>query len=170
MWEVKFHKSFLLGACNTDFCVDEDSLSPGESEAFYNWVKDLLAGHSHSGRNKESWIDKNGGEIAGAASYKNNNGWHYHCGPTIYSTGTVDTPPTLDRNMLGDSTEEAVHYSKAFSGTIVILGYSRKHVPFLNDESQASAKQRHPFYVRLGSPRNSTTAPLPNAPSAPKDE
>jgi hypothetical protein len=54
LWEVKYHKSYLPGACDTDFCLDENCLSPSESEVFYNWVKDLLAGHSHSGRNKES--------------------------------------------------------------------------------------------------------------------
>lgn len=168
MWEVKLHNSFVAGLNDSDFIVDDEKLKGPEDDALYKWLEDILCGKNHLGKNKESWIDKHGSEVEGAKSYKNANGWHYHCGPTISAAGTAFTSAVLERNFRGQRTNEVAHYIK-LPKTLIVIGYSRKHIPFLNDGTQSSAKQRHPFASRLGTPRNSAVYEVPVPPTTPPE-
>ena len=142
MWVVKLHNKFITEANDVDFVVDETKLKTPESDALYAWLEDVLSGADHQGKNKESWVDKHGTEKKEAKSYKNACAWHYHCGPTKSVTGTISTTAALERNFQGQQTSEAAHYIKIESSkTIVVFGFSRIHVPFLNDASNQSAKQ-----------------------------
>ncbi|ROU17788.1 hypothetical protein EB837_02920 [Kluyvera ascorbata] len=123
-------ESFRTGASNTPFAVDGTHLTDDELQVIQNFMEDVANGRTLVGKNKPSWVDDNHNKIPGSDNYEQENYWHYHCGPTwrpnTFKNRTVD----LKFNPGGKHSTECIHYAKD-GNEIVIVGYSRVHIPFL---------------------------------------
>jgi hypothetical protein len=109
--------------------TDMAFMTPDEIARMSSWVSDILDGKTHVGANKPSWLSK-GSLAPGAEPYRDNNIWHYHCGPyKPKDFGTAVTNDCLDVNYDGHHCAAVYHYAKN-ADTIVVLGYSRSHSPF----------------------------------------
>ena len=127
--KVLFHREFTEGEFNYPTSTDMGFMTDGELERMSAWLADIVEGNSHVGANKPSWISK-GALAPGAEPYRDNNIWHYHCGPyNPKSHGTALTDNTLAANYDGHQSAQVYHYAKN-ADTIVVLGYSRLHNPF----------------------------------------
>lgn len=147
--KVRLHNDFLNGSKSSLFATDWPMLSSPQKQTIAQFVSDLSKGKNFEGVNKESWIDRHTcAEISNAEIYKKANAWHYHCGPAYQSLGRLKTPPTLDRNLDGADSTSAFHYLKINAETITIFGFSKNHVPFLNQKN-FSFHPDHPFYFAL---------------------
>lgn len=132
---------FRDGGNNTDFCTDWPFLSVEERKKIAGFVKDLGEGTPVVGKNKPSHVNDNFDKIYGTDGYEQNNYWHYHCGESwlkhTYKAHTV----RLKFNPNGQASCECIHYYKESEDKIVIVGYSRNHIPFL-----LSDIDKNPFF------------------------
>ena len=127
--KVLFQREFTDGNFDGATATDLAHMRDEEIELMFAWLADVVAGKSHVGANKPSWL-KNNALVPGAEPYRDNNIWHYHCGPyNANRHGTKLTDNTLAANYDGHHSAQVYHYSKN-GETIVILGYSRQHNPF----------------------------------------
>jgi len=141
--KVHFHQKFLSGNFNYPTATDLPFMTTDEINVLYGWLSDILAGNTHVGANKPSGF-KNGVPIPGADLYRDNNIWHYHCGPYLKND---DPPPqltdnTLAENHLGRHSGPVYHYAKKHD-TIIVLGFSRLHNPF-----PVLTSKKNPLQVR----------------------
>lgn len=122
---------FREGANNSDFCTDWPFLSESEQKKIAQFVVDLGEGKSLIGKNKPSHVDDNYDKIEGADGYEENGYWHYHSGlswfPHTFKCYTV----RLAFNPGGKASRECIHYYKKGADEIVIVGYSKNHIPFM---------------------------------------
>lgn len=127
---TRISNGFLTGTSNIPFAVDGPHLTDDEIKVIQNFLEDVANGRSLVGKNKPSWVDDNHDKIPGSDNYEQENYWHYHCGPTwrphTFKNRTVD----LKFNPGGKHSNECIHYAKD-GNEIVIVGYSRDHIPFL---------------------------------------
>lgn len=123
--------SFLAGKTSTKFATDWVHLSSPEKAVIAQFMVDVGEGKSLVGKNKPSWVDDNHEKIPGTDGYEQESYWHYHCGPGwntyTFKGYTVD----LAFNPNGKASQECIHYFKKSISEIVIVGYSRVHIPFL---------------------------------------
>lgn len=123
---------FLDGENNTDFCTDWNFLTTEEKRNIINFVKEIAEKEYVKGKNKESWVDDYHQEIYGADGYKEENYWHYHCGPTWSKAPFKSMTKCLFFNPGGAASQQCIHYYPSEeSNEIIIVGYSRNHIPFL---------------------------------------
>lgn len=147
--KVRFHDEFRGGTKNTPFATDWNNLNTTEKARVAQFISDLSQQKDFEGTNKESWICRHSLSVISTATiYKNSNAWHYHCGPTYITIGTVKTPFSLIRNLSGSDSEQALHYMKISADILTIFGYSKNHIPFLN-EKNFSYKPGHPYFSAL---------------------
>lgn len=128
--KVKIHQLFASGSTNEATSTDMQFMTGLEAETMSSWIEAILRGDLHPGVNKPSYLE-NGVFRPGTEAYRDNDIWHYHCGPYLKK----DDPPqqytdnTFAINLLGRRSAPIYHYSKQ-SDTIIVLGYSRLHCPF----------------------------------------
>jgi hypothetical protein len=133
--KVLFHREFTEGEFNFATATDLAHMSDEEVERMSVWLADVVAGKEHVGANKPSGFSK-GIPIVGAELYRDNNIWHYHCGPyKAKDYGTALTDNTLGENLDGHHSAQVYHYAK-HADTIIVLGYSRLHNPFPTQSSK----------------------------------
>ncbi len=126
---VLFSNAFETGNLNTDFFQDVPYLNDIQIELLLNFVECVEKGFPLKGRNKTSWQDRLGNEIPDTELYKQNNCWHYHCGP--YNQDLPDYyTVNLELNLSGLTSSAVLHYQKLDEHTIFLLAYSPKHIPF----------------------------------------
>ncbi len=143
---IQCHKDFFSGSRDSQFHVDIPKLTADEYARLEAFIDFVLDAEDLSGRNKPSYTDENGKPIYSAILYSHTNAWHYHSGPYSRIHGTVKTPPHLPENLKGASSAEIVHYIKDESNkTIILIGYSREHIPFPKSDSRSN-----PLRTRLG--------------------
>lgn len=132
------HPAFRTGKNNQPNLVDLQFMSPIEQVRLADWMRDVGAGMEHEGRNKPSWLFK-GLEVAAAKVYKQNNIWHYHCGPYEGAQPYTHqmTDDMLSENNLGRTSGPVYHYAKQHD-TIIVIGYSRIHEPFPDPMSRSN--------------------------------
>ena len=147
--KVRLHDDFRHGGKSSLFATDWPNISTTDKLAIAQFVSDLSHGKDFQGVNKESWICRHTlAEISNAEIYKKAGAWHYHCGPSYLGSGSVRTSSALERNLLGRDSREAFHYMKINAQTITIFGFSKEHVPFLNQKDFVH-RPDHPFYSAL---------------------
>ena len=133
-FSVRISDGFIQGTSNIPFAIDGQHLTDNELEIIQKFLEDVINGRSLVGKNKPSWVDDNYDKIPGSDNYEQENYWHYHCGPSwkdyTFKNHTVD----LNFNPSGKHSKECIHYSK-FDDEIVIVGFSRDHIPFLSSDN-----------------------------------
>ncbi|MBQ4781240.1 hypothetical protein F9U38_12050 [Pectobacterium versatile] len=124
---------FRDGDNNTEFCTDWKFLTADEKTNILEFIKEISTKEYINGKNKESWVDDNHHDIQGAEGYKEENYWHYHCGPKWFQTKLKSITKCMHFNPDGLSSYECIHYypSSETKNEIIIVGYSRNHIPFL---------------------------------------
>ncbi|WP_225371497.1 hypothetical protein [Klebsiella pneumoniae] len=136
-----FSDAFLEGDYDTEFATDWKFLTPEEQAVIAEFMHDVGNGYALRGKNKPSWVYDDYGTIPGTNGYMAENYWHYHCGPTWNSAPFKSQTIDLKFNPGGMQSGECIHYAKISSDSIVIVGYSRKHIPFLKSEDS-----NNPFF------------------------
>jgi len=136
MFDVFFHKQFLEGSTVNGVHADAKALTDAEVEHLLNFFNRIIEGKTLKGRNKESYTDQTGKLIFRALNYKKYNAWHYHSGP-YDKQPKVWTLPSLPTNLDGSHSAPVVHYIKA-KGKVIIIGYSRDHIPFPDGDSRSN--------------------------------
>ncbi|MDP3672044.1 MAG: hypothetical protein Q8R69_20435 [Telluria sp.] len=128
--KVLFHTMFAEGKKDKPITTDLPHMSDDEIDRLSKWIEDIVAGSSHVGANKPSWI-ANGVFVPGTELYRDNNIWHYHCGPYLKQPGPPQqfTDNTLSVNNHGKTSGPVYHYAKK-ADSIILIGFSRLHVPF----------------------------------------
>jgi hypothetical protein len=141
--KVKLHRQFAEGKVDRPTLTDLGFMSDDEVALLLSWLSDIVAGNNHVGKNKPSWL-ANGFFIPGTELYRDNDIWHYHCGPYLRQDGPPKrwTDNTLALNNNGKHSAQVYHYSKQ-SDTIIVLGYSRQHIPF-----PVAASKKNPLRIR----------------------
>lgn len=122
---------FLLGEYETNFATDWPFLNPKEQKVIAEFIYAVGNSEPLKGKNKPSWVDDNYEKITGTDGYEEGCYWHYHCGPgwrpSTFKGLTID----LKFNPNGMHSDECIHYIKHNESSITIVGYSRKHIPYL---------------------------------------
>ncbi|SLK13589.1 hypothetical protein SAMN03159434_1105 [Enterobacter sp. NFR05] len=130
---TRISNSFLTGTSNIPFATDGPNLTDQELKVIQDFLEDVANGRSLVGKNKPSWVDDNYDKIPGSDNYEQENYWHYHCGPTWYPNTFKNHTVDLKFNPGGKHSNECIHYAKD-GDEIVIVGYSRDHIPFLSSD------------------------------------
>ncbi|MCP1438021.1 hypothetical protein J3D56_001457 [Erwinia persicina] len=132
---------FNPGSLDEPFSTDWIYLTPDEQRTIARFAIDIGEGRALKGKNKPSWVNDNYEKIAGSDGYEEQNYWHYHCGPTWYEETFKGLTVDLRFNPNGMASDECIHYIKKSDTQITIIGYSRRHIPFL-----ASDWGENPFF------------------------
>ncbi|MDK2126233.1 hypothetical protein [Parachitinimonas caeni] len=146
---VSFHTSFFDGDRDDQQHVDMKKLSDAEIDTLMLFQNSVLERTNLKGRNKESHTDEHGNAIGSALSYAQCCVWHYHAGP--YQNGVQnDTTPDLPVNLKGCGSAAIIHYIKDIPNRrIIVIGYSREHIPFPQANSRNNPL-RHRMYTWRG--------------------
>ena len=129
--KVWYHHSFQFGSNNSEKFQDLAFMSNAHTALLDDFVMDLLSGEALHGRNKPSWLDKNGNILKIASGYEKSNVWHYHVGKH-----NTSLPPTTDnirtQNLDIQVSSEVIHYTWQGKETqeIIVLGFSPNHKNF----------------------------------------
>lgn len=118
-----------------EFATDWPQLNQNEQGVIANFMISLAKGEPLKGKNKPSWVTDDFEKLSGTDAYEQENYWHYHCGPTWYSATFKGQTVDLKFNPGGMHSEECIHYYKKSDDHIVIVGYSKKHIPFLKPDN-----------------------------------
>lgn len=156
MTKIKYaypHPSFRNGTSNGPNLVDLNYMTQDEQIQLALWMRDVGAGMEHEGRNKPSWLFKSL-ELAAAKVYKQNNIWHYHCGPYdgAYPHNHQMTDNWLSENNSGRTSGPVYHYAKQ-QDAIIVIGYSRVHEPFPNPMSRSNPLRYRANMWKMGLPQ-----------------
>lgn len=129
--KVWYHYSFQFGSNNSEEFQDVAFMSDAHAELLDDFVIDLLSGKELHGRNKPSWLDKNGKTIKVASGYESSNVWHYHIGEHNKELSPA-TKNIREKNLEDQVSSEIVHYTWQGNETkeLVILGFSPNHKNF----------------------------------------
>jgi len=141
MTKIKYayaHPAFRDGKCNRPSLVDLSFMTPEEQIRLALWMRNVGEGMEHEGRNKPSWLFRSL-ELAAAKVYKQNNIWHYHCGPYegSYPRNHQMTDNRLSENNDGRTSGPVYHYAKQ-QDSVIVIGYSRIHEPFPTSTSKSN--------------------------------
>lgn len=128
--------AFLNGTSNIEFITDWQFLTLEEQTVIAEFMHDIGNGYALRGKNKPSWVDDDHDTIPGTEGYEAENYWHYHCGPSWYPGIFRGQTLDLKFNPGGMHSDECIHYAKTSEQTITIVGYSRKHIPFLKSDNK----------------------------------
>ena len=127
--KIELSKQFQEGRLNTPFFKDIQAMSDDELQLIFDFMQSIEQGKRLSGKNKPSWLDDNLNDIPNTEVYKQNEIWHYHCGP--YNKGSRYSPMSgLKMNLNGETSGPVIHYQKISDEHIVIIAFSPQHEPF----------------------------------------
>ena len=133
---VWLHESFYNGETTSDYFIDFSYLSDDQIGLIEDFSYAALRGSRLSGRNKRSWVDRNGNDVPTAQSYKSSHMWHYHAGP--HDNSKHDTENVRTENLGQQTSDSVIHYCWRGENEIVILAFSPKHerygFPKVNDK------------------------------------
>ncbi len=133
--KIGLAEDFSGGSVNTPEFVDLPYMQPVHVVALRDFISKVAKGEPLVGKNKPSWLDDNLNELSNTESYKANDYWHYHCGPS-YSQGAVKSMTyNLGLNLDGLTSAEVIHYQKNGDGSVLVVGFSPNHVPFPRSDS-----------------------------------
>lgn len=137
--KIDIAESFKTGSANDDQFVDYPHMSVEQLQSLATFVAGVVNRQPLKGKNKPSWLDDNHQEIPNSSNYRDNDYWHYHCGPE-YSGGSVRSMTfNLNMNLSGLTSAEVIHYQKIYeTGTIRVLGFSPSHEPFPRADDEAN--------------------------------
>lgn len=121
---------FSQGSVNTPEFVDLPYMKQEHVVALRNFIVQVAKGQPLVGKNKPSWLGDNLQDLPHTQSYKANNYWHYHCGPSYSNASVKSMTYNLNMNLEGLTSPEVIHYEKKEDGSIVIVGFSPNHIPF----------------------------------------
>lgn len=127
---AKLANAFASGSLNEAEFVDLPFMKEEHVKALQKFISRLANGEGLEGKNKPSWLNDNLDEIKNTQSYKDNNYWHYHCGPGYSNSSLKSITYNLNMNLDGMTSPEVIHYQKESDGTILIVGFSPEHIPF----------------------------------------
>lgn len=130
--KVWFHTSFQYGKVDTEYFQDLPYINDTHFNLVENFVIDVLSGNELHGRNKPSWLDRDGNVIQSAATYQQCNIWHYHIGDHDTSLNPL-TKNIRNQNLAEQVSSEILHYTWQGNETseLIILGFSPTHEDFL---------------------------------------
>ncbi|WGE47219.1 hypothetical protein [Actinobacillus equuli] len=126
--KVDISSHFKSGNLQTPYFVDLPFLNDETKRLIADFIADVIEGKPLEGINKPSWVNRNYDELETAGEYKTYNCWHYHIGPHIGKTTSLQIP--LKLNLSGSASSAILHYQKISEDHICILAYSPKHIPF----------------------------------------
>ena len=120
--KIELSKQFQEGRLNTPFFKDIQAMSDEELQLIFDFMQSIEQGKRLSGKNKPSWLDDNLNDIPNTEVYKQNEIWHYHCGP--YNKGSKYNPMSgLKMNLDGETSGPVIHYQKISDEHIVIIAF-----------------------------------------------
>ncbi|MEN3751666.1 hypothetical protein ABC733_00085 [Mangrovibacter sp. SLW1] len=122
--------SFMNGSSDDLFATDWPFLTVTERRNIAEFMVYLGRDYALKGKNKPSWVDDYHNTIPGTDDYERLNYWHYHCGPTWNVNTFRSQTINLKFNPGGMHSSECIHYVRESDTSIVIVGYSRNHIPF----------------------------------------
>ncbi|WP_313795356.1 hypothetical protein [Serratia sp. (in: enterobacteria)] len=140
-FKAKIAEGFKHGNSNTDFAVDGPHLTDDEIRVIQKFMEDIAQGNPLRGKNKPSWVDDDHNFIPGTEGYREENYWHYHCGPAWKKFTFRGFTYDLKFNPGGEHSKQCIHYAKISEDQISIVGYSRDHLPF-----KLSRHKDNPFF------------------------
>lgn len=123
-------EDFSGGNVNTSEFVDLPYMQQGHVVALRDFISKVTKGEPLVGKNKPSWLDDNLDEICHTESYKDNDYWHYHCGPSYSQSAVRSMTYDLGLNLDGLTSAEVIHYQKNSDGSVLVVGFSPNHIPF----------------------------------------
>lgn len=130
--KVELSQSFIKGNSNTEYFKDIPFMNDNELKTLYDFMRNIEQGMPLRGKNKPSWLDDNSLEdLPNTEIYKQNNCWHYHCGPYAKSKKFYAVRQ-LKLNINGETSSAVIHYQKITDTHIFIIAYSPIHIPFPN--------------------------------------
>ena len=150
---VHFHPGFETGQSDKPALTDAPFMTEKEQERMEQWVLDIMTGQPLEGLNKPSWTH-GGATLSSAKAYRDNNVWHYHCGPyRSVPPGHRMTGCDLPENLMGKPSAAIYHYAKQHD-VIVVLGFSREHIPFPDAMSRKNPLRHRSFTWRMAIPKS----------------
>ncbi|MCA6941322.1 hypothetical protein LF927_09010 [Pectobacterium polaris] len=124
-------EGFLDGGNNTPFSVDWRHLTEDEQDLILSFLKEINIQEDVIGKNKESWLTDQRQKIPLTDGYEAECYWHYHSGPTWDHNSFRNRTRCLVFNPGGKASPECIHYYPVSSDEIIIVGFSRDHIPFI---------------------------------------
>lgn len=128
--KIKIAEDFRNGSANDDFFIDMPNMSESQLKALAVFIGKVQRREPLSGKNKQSWLDNNYKKLPKTDGYEEGDYWHYHCGPSYSSSSVKGMTYNLNVNLHGVTSSEVIHYQKICDGTVFIVGFSPKHLPF----------------------------------------
>lgn len=124
-------KAFAEGNCSTQYFKDLSALNDDEFDALFQFIDDVTSGNALKGRNKPSWLDRQGNKLRNSETYENCNVWHYHAGPFSQSAAPV-TPNIRKQNLGHNVSNSVIHYTwlGRTQDELIVLGFSPEHHKF----------------------------------------
>lgn len=129
-FNVRLDTPFQKGDLDEESFVDLPNMDQAQRKSLAKFIKKTTDGEPLPGKNKPSHLNDQLEKIPGTDNYENGNYWHYHCGPGYNSSSKFSMTFDLGLNINGSTSAEVIHYIKENVDTILIVGYSPKHVPF----------------------------------------
>lgn len=132
--KIKIAEDFQNGSANDDFFIDMPYMQEGQLKALAAFIGGVMRRESLPGKNKPSWVDDSYQKIPMTDGYEQGEYWHYHCGPSYANSPLKSATYNLNTNFNGVTSSEIIHYQKMEDGTVFIVGFSPKHLPFPNSD------------------------------------
>lgn len=133
-FNVRLDEPFQKGSLDEEFFTDLPKMNQEQKQALAKFISHVTNGQSLPGKNKPSYLNDSLEKIPGTSAYEEGNYWHYHCGPGYNSSSNFSMTFDLGINLNGSTSSEVIHYIKENRDSILIVGYSPKHIPFPNSD------------------------------------
>lgn len=128
---VRLSEAFEFGTLNDpNGFIDYPNLNAQQARAVDRFVYSVSHGHQLPGKNKPSWQDNHGDPLPNTQSYKQENFWHYHCGPSYSQRAITCMTFDLKINIDGITSAEVLFYVKESDDSITVEGFCANHYPF----------------------------------------
>ncbi|EPG3942875.1 TPA: hypothetical protein MCJ79_002482 [Klebsiella pneumoniae] len=124
-------ESFLDGQNDCAFAIDWEFLTEEEQDLILNFLLEISHKEHVIGKNKESWLTDERDKIPLTDGYEEESYWHYHCGPSWQHNTFKNWTRCLVFNPGGKSSSECIHYYPVAEDEIIVVGFSRNHIPFM---------------------------------------
>ncbi|PIJ42822.1 hypothetical protein [Tatumella sp. OPLPL6] len=131
-------ESFLDGHNDTAFSTDWRNLTDDERKIIADFIVEIRDNEYVDGKNKQSWLSDSGKTMPYSTGYQRENYWHYHSGPSWDNRGAYDFTKCMYANVKGRGSKECIHYYPVSNSEIIIVGFSRDHIPFIPSDDPSN--------------------------------
>lgn len=128
--KIELHSAFQKGQLNDHQFTDLPNFSEDQVKLLTTFMGKVVNEEPLLGKNKPSWLNDDHEKIPDTDAYEDGNYWHYHCGPYTENKHVNRMTFNLNFNADGLTSDAVIHYQKEADGTVLIVGFSKTHVPF----------------------------------------